>query len=130
MMNQLSKLFIKKLMLDKLKTYLLQLQNNLDPKLPYFRQVVDTFNIKVKYSRSNVADIPTTGPVIFYANHPLSSSEIFAMSSVIECIRPDLKVVAAKYLESLHGFIDHAFFVEVFKTASSKKKQSKSNQEY
>jgi len=120
-MNQLSRPFTKKLKLDKLKIPLLRLKNDLDPKLPYFGQVVNAFNFKVNNRGKNIAGIPKRGPVIFYANHPLSSSEVFALGSVIEQIRPDLKAVAAKYLENVPGFIDHAFFVEIFNSTNAVK---------
>lgn len=119
-LNRIAGVFKNPLRLDDLARAIYRLDRNLDASKPYFSQVADAFYLNPRFHGENLSTLPKSGPTIFYLNHPLSGADAFAVMVEIEKIRPDAKVIAANYLESLPGFKEHAFIVNVLKTPEAK----------
>lgn len=78
---------------------------------PYFKQTIDAFKCKVTNKGLDLSKVKKEGPAIFYANHPLAGLDVFAVLSEIEKVRPDVKVVAATFLENFPGLEGKSFIV-------------------
>ncbi len=125
-LNKVSLLFNNKLGLEKLKYAIDRLQTSLAKSdRPYFEQFISSFRIKTKVVNGDFSKVKKTGPVVFYANHPLSGGDVFALMSEIEKVRPDVKVVVASFLESIPGLKNEAFVVNVLKGEEAKKYNKK-----
>lgn len=115
LLNMISSLFKKTLQTTKLGNALVHFQQNLDPTKQYFQQFVKAFNITTKTLGESFSDINKKGPLVIYANHPFSGIDGFALASEIEKVRPDVKVLAASFLENFPGLKDNAFIIKVIK---------------
>ncbi|MDA0281184.1 MAG: GNAT family N-acetyltransferase [Proteobacteria bacterium] len=64
-------------------------------------------------SASNLDEIPSTGPVLIVANHPLGGLEGVALAKVISDVRPDLKVLTNELLRRIPELADIFIGVDV-----------------
>ncbi len=120
-LNTVSGLFKNTLGLENLKNAIYRLQRNLKKMDgPYFAKLSQAFRLKAKITKGNFDNVPKDKPVIFYANHPLSGIDAFLMMKEIEQVRPDTKVIAASFLESIPGFAENAYIVNVLKTPEAR----------
>jgi putative hemolysin len=62
---------------------------------------------------SNLEEIPSTGPVLIVANHPLGGLEGVAIAKVISDVRPDLKVLTNELLRRIPELADIFIGVDV-----------------
>ena len=62
---------------------------------------------------SNLEEIPSTGPVLIVANHPLGGLEGVAIAKVISDVRPDLKVLTNELLRRIPELSDIFIGVDV-----------------
>ncbi|MEN8249622.1 MAG: hypothetical protein ABFS32_11870 [Bacteroidota bacterium] len=113
-LNQGIKLFAKKLNLKDLEGIIYRIQKDLNPHKLYFKHTAKAFGFKIKVTGLPFSDVKKEGPIIFYANHPLSGADAFALASEIEKIRPDIKTIASTYVESIPGLRENSFVVNVF----------------
>lgn len=63
--------------------------------------VLDTFQIRIDVSLTDVARIPSTGPLIVTANHPFGGLEGLIAAHLLRRRRDDVKVLANHYLKRL-----------------------------
>ena len=83
-----------------------------DEKFPYLHgmasieQILDYFQIRCETNISELENIPTEGPVVFAANHPIGSLDGLALLKTIAFVRPDVKIVANRMLSHLKPLKD------------------------
>jgi len=118
--NFVARFFAKTLHLNELGMAYERMQRDYDPSKRYFEQFVRAFQLTINVNRVQLASINNQSPVIFYANHPLSGIDAFAIASELEKIRDDIKVVAASYLASIPGIKDNAFIMNMGKSRKTK----------
>lgn len=120
LLNQISKLFTKTLKLDELSEVIFKLKELEKIERPYYGKLAEAFALKSTSKGIPLNTLPTDRPIIFYANHPLSGADAFAILAEIEKVRPDIKAMAANYLESLPGFKERNFIVNISKSEEAK----------
>lgn len=66
--------------------------------LDFIEQVLSYFDFACDVSDSELEHIPSSGPVVMVANHPIGSLDGMALLRVVARIRPDVKIVANQLL--------------------------------
>ncbi|QUY50785.1 lysophospholipid acyltransferase family protein [Serratia plymuthica] len=66
--------------------------------LDLIEQVVDYFNLSCELVDGDLENIPSQGPVVLVANHPIGSLEGLMLLRAVAAVRPDVKVVASQLL--------------------------------
>lgn len=61
-------------------------------------QIVEHFNISCELVDGDLENIPSQGPVVLVANHPIGSLDGLAILRTVATIRPDVKIVANQLL--------------------------------
>ena len=124
-LNKIFKLFKKTLRLDELKKSIINLGKLVQTPGPFFGKVSEAFELNAKNYGIDLSHIKKEGSAIFYANHPLSGAEGFAIMEELEKVRPDIKALGASYLESLPGFKENVFIVDVSRTKEASRRNKK-----
>ena len=113
LLNFIAFLFQRTLKIHLLKTAFTNFQKNLESKQSYFLKLKEAFKLELNTFGHSLEKINSKGPVIFYANHPFSGMDAFALAAEIERFRPDIKVLAASYLQHFPGFKAKSFIINV-----------------
>lgn len=74
--------------------------------LDLIEQVVDYFNLSCELVDGDLENIPSQGPVVLVANHPIGSLDGLVLLRAVAAVRPDVKVVASQlltYIEPLRN---------------------------
>ncbi|HGM6703692.1 TPA: 1-acyl-sn-glycerol-3-phosphate acyltransferase [Serratia marcescens] len=74
--------------------------------LDLVEQVVDYFNLSCELVDGDLENIPSQGPVVLVANHPIGSLDGLVLLRAVAAVRPDVKVVASQlltYIEPLRN---------------------------
>ncbi len=74
--------------------------------LDLIEQVVDYFNLSCELVDGDLENIPSQGPVVLVANHPIGSLDGLVLLRAVAAVRPDVKVVASQlltYIEPLRS---------------------------
>jgi hypothetical protein len=88
-----------------------------DQKYPYLRglscveQILAYFQVRCETDAAELENIPTEGPVVLVANHPIGSLDGLALLKAAASVRPDVKAVANRMLSRLRPLQD--VFIEV-----------------
>ena len=61
-----------------------------------------------------VTAIPAHGPLVVMANHPHGALDGLALASVLEVVRPDVRLLANSLLQDIPEMQDLCFFVDPF----------------
>ena len=61
-------------------------------------QVLEQFNIRCELTERDREQIPSYGPVVIVANHPIGTLDGLALLHAVASVRPDVKVVANQLL--------------------------------
>ena len=69
--------------------------------LDFVEQVLDYFSFACDVSDTDLENIPSHGPVVLVANHPIGTLDGMALLRVIAKVRPDVKIVANQLLSSV-----------------------------
>jgi putative hemolysin len=112
-LNVVAFLLRRTLKIHQMKAAFARYTLNFESGQQYFRKLTDAFNIDLNSKGQSLSHVSKTGPVIFYANHPFSGMDAFALAAQIEKFRPDIKVLAASYLQHFPGFKDRSFIINV-----------------
>jgi putative hemolysin len=67
-------------------------------------QILDYFQIRCELSDRCLEQIPSYGPVVIVANHPIGTLEGLALLSAVASVRADVKVVANRLLSQIESF--------------------------
>lgn len=68
--------------------------------------MVDYFNLSCELVDGDLENIPSQGPVVLVANHPIGSLDGLVLLRAVAAVRPDVKVVASQlltYIEPLRN---------------------------
>lgn len=76
----------------------------------FVEAVLEYFNVSYSASMAQKLNIPPTGRVIIFANHPLGALDALALLMLVKEVRPDVKIVA----NSLLGHIKQLSKILVF----------------
>lgn len=63
--------------------------------------------------------IPARGPLVVLANHPHGALDGLALLSLIRQVRPDVRILANRYLEAIPPLASTCFFVDPFEGPSA-----------
>lgn len=66
--------------------------------LDLVEQVVDYFGLSCELVDGDLENIPSQGPVVLVANHPIGSLDGLVLLRTVAAVRPDVKVVASQLL--------------------------------
>ncbi|MCB5227071.1 lysophospholipid acyltransferase family protein [Alishewanella sp. 16-MA] len=69
--------------------------------MEFVEQVLEYFQFSYSVRDDELDHIPSTGPVLLIANHPIGSLDGLALLKLVSGLRPDLKIMANQLLMSL-----------------------------
>ncbi len=111
-MNGLNRLYVDRV----LKT---------DPALPPGRRFLLGFNCGYLVSDEEVERIPTEGPLVVVANHPLGGLDAMILDDLISRVRPDVRFLANGILATVPAIKDRFFNVDPFGGSSAPSRNAK-----
>ncbi len=77
--------------------------------LDLVEQILDHFSLNCEMVEGDLENIPSRGPVILVANHPIGSLDGLALLRTVASVRPDVRVVASQLLSYI-GPLKNLFF--------------------
>ncbi|TKI07176.1 lysophospholipid acyltransferase family protein [Martelella alba] len=66
--------------------------------LDLVEQMLDYFDLRCEFSERDLEQIPSYGPVVLVANHPLGTLDGLALLHAVAAVRADVKIVANRVL--------------------------------
>src|SRR5271170_7941642 len=87
MEGALERLFL----LDRLEEVYRQIRAN-PCSLQFFQRVLQVLNVRTLVTDSDLARVPTEGPVVVVANHPFGMIEGMVAVAVLPAVRPGMKI--------------------------------------
>lgn len=87
--------------------------------LPFTEGMMNTLHISYHVPESDFARIPRKGRLIVVANHPFGGLEGLILSSLLNQVRGDIKLMANFLLEKIPDMKESTIFVDPFGTAQS-----------
>jgi putative hemolysin len=97
--------------LSKMSKAIQEVAKNTKP-IPIYEKLLEAFQIGYKVN-GNLDSIPKTGPLVIVANHPQFGAETLSIATMISKIRPDIKIVANKMVQSIPGLKEQTIAVNV-----------------
>ncbi|MEY0979119.1 lysophospholipid acyltransferase family protein [Providencia alcalifaciens] len=88
-------------------------------------QVMEYFDIRSEFAERDLENIPTQGPVVLVANHPIGSLDGLAILRAVATVRPDVKIVAYQFLSYIEPL--SSLFIPVDNIKSRTSRQQVSN---
>lgn len=94
------------------------------PNISVFQKAIDAMGVKVESNLGflsadgeiagpgNVALIPSVGPLVITANHPLSGVDALALAAQVAGTRSDVKIMMNVAFEGIPELRDHAIFAD------------------
>ncbi|PWC14750.1 lysophospholipid acyltransferase family protein [Brenneria corticis] len=90
--------------------------------LDLVEQILDYFNFSSEMVEGDVENIPSRGPVVLVANHPIGSLDGLALLRTVAGVRPDVRIVASQLLSYVEPLKNLFFAVDNF-TNRTKRQQ-------
>lgn len=90
-----------------------------EPETPFFISMAKAMNFKINNHR-HFAQIPTAGPLIAFANHPLNGADGISIAASISKVRKDVKVVLTDALRDVPGLAENAFLLQTQSSPSAR----------
>jgi len=87
---------------------------------PIFRRLLTALSIECKCATRDRRLIPRTGPVLAFANHPHGLLDGLALGSLLDEIRPDVKILANSALSFVPQLTDRIIPIDPFRRASTR----------
>lgn len=88
--------------------------------MDFVEQLLDYFNVSYSVRDTEKENIPTDGPVVIIANHPIGSLDGLALIKLVNEIRPDTKIIANQMLMALQPLRSMLLPVNVMTGSSAK----------
>lgn len=79
-------------------------------------KLLESMNIELDINEQQLARIPTEGRLVVVANHPFGGIEGVILASVLQKVRPDVKIMANYMLEMIPELRDVFLFVNPFES--------------
>ncbi|MCW2479285.1 lysophospholipid acyltransferase family protein [Candidatus Symbiopectobacterium sp. NZEC135] len=76
--------------------------------LDLVEQILDYFNFSCEMVEGDLENIPSQGPVVLVANHPIGSLDGLALLRAVASVRPDVRILASQvlsYITPLKGVL-------------------------
>lgn len=124
----LQKLGLKSLAIPLMKLFRVQRLNKIYHKFSHYNGLefldacLDELKINYDIPVNDFKNIPTTGPVVFIANHPYGGLDGLLLIRLIAGIRPDLKVMANYILKNVKPIAEYILPVDPFERKDSAQK--------
>jgi putative hemolysin len=103
----------KLLVLDRFER-LYQSVGRIGDERSFVDRFLDAMNVRPSVSQIDLQLIPRDGPVVAVANHPFGLVEGTVLAALLGSIRPDVKILANRLLETLPEARAHCIFVDPF----------------
>jgi len=124
----LQKIGLKSLAIPLMKLFRVQRLNKIYHKfshydgLEFLDACLDELKINYDIPVNDFKNIPTTGPVVFIANHPYGGLDGLLLIRLIAGIRPDLKVMANYILKNVKPIANYILPVDPYERKDSAQK--------
>jgi putative hemolysin len=124
----LQKIGLKSLAIPLMKLFRVQRLNKIYQKFSHYNGLefldacLDELKINYDIPVNDFKNIPTSGPVVFIANHPYGGLDGLLLIRLIAGIRPDLKVMANYILKNVKPIADFILPVDPFERKDSAQK--------
>ncbi len=124
----LQKLGLKSLAVPLMKLLKIQRINEIYDKyehtegLDFIDSCLEELKVVYEVPANDYKNIPTSGPVVFIANHPYGGLDGLILIRLIAGVRPDLKVMANYILKSIKPISDYFLPVDPFERKDSAQK--------
>ncbi|MCA7015134.1 lysophospholipid acyltransferase family protein [Dickeya dadantii subsp. dieffenbachiae] len=82
--------------------------------LDLVEQILDHFNLNCEMVEGDLENIPSQGPVVLVANHPIGSLDGLALLRTVASVRPDVRIVANQLLSYIEPLKNLFFAVDNF----------------
>lgn len=80
----------------------------------FIRFTLDVLGIDYDICQGTIHNIPTSGPTVVVANHPLGCVEGVILAELLLNLRPDVKILANQYLKTMPELDDLFIGIDVF----------------
>lgn len=82
--------------------------------LDLVEQILDYFDFNCQMIDGDLENIPSQGPVVLAANHPIGSLDGLALIRTVASVRPDVRIVASQLLSYIEPLKNLFFSVDNF----------------
>ncbi|GMU83994.1 MAG: glycerol acyltransferase [Planctomycetota bacterium] len=81
---------------------------------PFCDRALRSLGVDVQFSSDDLRAIPTSGPLLVVANHPFGALDGLILTSLLQRVRPDARVLANFLLARIPEMRDTSLFVDPF----------------
>lgn len=82
--------------------------------LEFIDEVIKVLELKVEFDENELKRIPSTGPVIVVANHPLGGLDGLLLIKLVSSIRSDVKILAGQLLKKIEPVSNYCIEINPF----------------
>ncbi|WP_409308517.1 lysophospholipid acyltransferase family protein [Pectobacterium sp. B1J-3] len=97
--------------------------------LDLVEQILDHFHLSCEMVEGDLENIPSQGPVVLVANHPIGSLDGLALLRAVASVRPDVRIMASQLLSYVEPLKNLFFSVDNFNNRT-KRQQITAMQQY
>lgn len=90
-----------------------------DESEPFEGRALRALGIELVVSPSDLARIPSAGPILVTANHPHGALDGLLVAELVRRVRSDVRIVANRVLQPIPELRDLCFFVDPFEGADA-----------
>ncbi|HVN94940.1 MAG TPA: GNAT family N-acyltransferase [Syntrophorhabdaceae bacterium] len=91
----------------------------------FMRRSLESLGVRYEVSESEIASIPTEGPLVIVSNHPFGGLEGLILGALLPGVRPDTKIMANYLLSRIPQLRGILIAVDPFETKDSTTKNLK-----
>jgi putative hemolysin len=87
---------------------------SIDGPETFIQKAIRALDVTLDVDDADVASIPATGPLILVANHPFGALDGLALASLVQRVRPDVKLMVNYLLKAVPDMAASCIFVDPF----------------